>query len=262
MLMNAIGVGLACMLVKWGNWWGMMGWDRPMMASTITGILLGHPTEGIVIGASLELVYMGTQSMGGVLPQDYAIGGVFGSAFAILIGAKMSVAVALSIPFSMLGTLLYDLFKFIPTAWTTKFQEYLNRHDIKGFKRLWDLQATIFLTMWFLIGFVSILAGTTAIKSLVSAIPPVIQNSLTVAAGMLPALGMALLLVTLWDKKLAPYFFIGFGLVAFFKGTLIEVAFLATAIALIVAVSELNKIQGVKRSSVQQTEEEDFFDDK
>ena len=101
MLVEAFAVGFSCVLVKFGAWRGAMGWDRPMIASTITGVLLGHPVEGITIGAALELVYLGAQSMGGVLPQDYGIGGVFGCAFAILASTRPSVAVALSIPFSM-----------------------------------------------------------------------------------------------------------------------------------------------------------------
>ncbi|EIW12495.1 PTS system, mannose-specific IIC component [Lactiplantibacillus pentosus KCA1] len=262
MLVEAFAVGFSCVLVKLGAWWGAMGWDRPMIASTITGILLGHPVEGITIGAALELVYLGAQSMGGVLPQDYGIGGVFGCAFAILASTKPSVAVALSIPFSMLGTLIYDLFKFWATSLVTKFQKHLEEHRIGAFKRLWYSQAIVYLAMWFLLGFISILVGTTAIKTLVNTIPTVIMHSLTVAAGMLPALGMALLMISLWDKKLAPYFFIGFGLVAFFKGTLIEVAFIGAAVAVLAIIGQLTTTKHVKSQEENVTnEEEDFFND-
>ncbi|WP_057002504.1 PTS mannose/fructose/sorbose/N-acetylgalactosamine transporter subunit IIC [Agrilactobacillus composti] len=267
MLMQALAVGLACVLVKFGAWWGAMGWDRPMIASTITGILLGKPVEGITVGAALELVYMGTQSMGGVIPQDYGLGGIFGCAFAILVSAKPSVAVALSIPFSMLGTLIYDLFKFWATSLVTRFQTHLENHQIKAFKRLWNIQAFVYLLMWFLLGFISILAGTSAIKALVNMIPTVIMNSLTVAAGMLPALGMALLMISLWSKKLAPYFFIGFGLVAFFKGTLIEVAFLGAAVAFLAVIGQIgkhtngNNAQPKTAESAEESEEEDFYND-
>ncbi|MFC6295203.1 PTS mannose/fructose/sorbose/N-acetylgalactosamine transporter subunit IIC [Lactiplantibacillus daoliensis] len=265
MIMQALAVGLACALVKFGAWWGAMGWDRPMVASTITGILLGHPVEGMTVGAALELVYMGTQSMGGVLPQDYGLGGVFGCAFAILATAKPSVAVALSIPFSMLGTLIYDLFKFWATSLITRFQKHLEDHQIGAFKRLWFTQATVYLTMYFLIGFISILLGTNAIKALVNNIPTAVMSSLTVAAGMLPALGMALLMITLWDKKLAPYFFIGFGLVAFFKGTLIEIAFLGAAIAVLAIIGQLTNHKTDKVAATTEdattSEEEDFYND-
>lgn len=267
MIMQAFAVGMACVLVKFGAWWGAMGWDRPMIASTITGILLGHPIEGITVGAALELVYMGTQSMGGVLPQDYGIGGIFGCAFAILVSAKPSVAVAISIPFSMLGTLVYDLFKFWATSLVMRFQKHLENHQIGAFKRLWRWQAGVYLLMWFLLGFISILLGTTAIKALVNNIPAVIMHSLTVAAGMLPAMGMALLMIALWDKKLAPYFFIGFGLVAFFKGTLIEIAFIGTAVAVLAIIGQLHQhksTQAVPNAGVtpdEESEEEDFFND-
>jgi len=265
MLVNALMVGIALTIQKWGDWYGSLGFNRPMIACTITGFLLGDLKAGIMIGAALELVYLGSISLGGVMPQDFGLGSVFGAAFGIILGSKTSVAVALSIPISMLGTLVYQLFKIWATALVPRFETHLKNHNIKAFNRLWQAQRGVYLLMWFLLGFIGLAAGTDAIKALVNAIPAQVMSGLTVAAGMLPAVGIALLMITLWNKNLAPWFFLGFGVVAFFKGTMIEVAFIGICIAVLVAVGDLNKRQQAKvvtkDTSEDKSVEEDFFND-
>ncbi|WP_334332199.1 MULTISPECIES: PTS mannose/fructose/sorbose/N-acetylgalactosamine transporter subunit IIC [unclassified Companilactobacillus] len=262
MLVNALMVGIALTIQKWGDWYGSLGFNRPMIACTVTGILLGHMKEGIMIGAALELVYLGSISLGGVMPQDFGLGSVFGAAFGILLSSKTSVAVALSLPISMLGTLVYQLFKIWATALVPRFEKHLRDKNINAFNRLWQVQRGVYLLMWFALGFIGIAAGTDAIKALVNAIPDQIMNGLTVAAGMLPAVGIALLMITLWDKTLAPWFFLGFGVVSFFKGTMIEVAFIGICIAVLVAVSDLKKNREAKvQTTNKENVEEDFFND-
>ncbi|QFR24678.1 PTS mannose/fructose/sorbose/N-acetylgalactosamine transporter subunit IIC [Schleiferilactobacillus harbinensis] len=269
MFVNALMVGLALTIQKFGDWYGSLGFNRPMVAGTIVGILLGHPTQGIMIGAALELVYLGSISLGGVMPQDFGMGSVFGTAFGILLSSKTSVAIALSLPISMLGTLVYQVFKIWATALVPRFEVHLKEHNIKAFNRLWQMQRAVYLGMWFVLGFVGIMAGTNAIKALVNAIPQPIMNGLTVAAGMLPAVGIALLMITLWNRNLAPWFFLGFAVVSFFKGTMIEVAFIGICIAMLVAVADLaNRHKGSNdtpttngASASDEDVEEDFLND-
>lgn len=259
MIIKAMLVGLALTIQKWGDWYASLGFNRPILAGTITGICLGDVKSGIMIGASLELVYLGSISLGGVMPQDFGLGSVFGTAFGILLRAKPSVAIALSLPISMLGTIIYQLFKIWATALVPRFATHLKNHNIHAFNRLWQWQRIMFLLMWFMVGFLGIALGTNAIKELVNAIPAPIMSGLTVAAGMLPAVGFALLMITLWDRKLAPWFFLGFAIVSFFKGTMIEVAFIATCIAILIAIADLSN-KKVSTDTVDSVEE-DFFNE-
>ncbi len=265
MIVQAILVGLAVAVEKAGDWWGSLGFNRPMIAGAVTGLLLGDLRQGIIIGAALELVYLGSISLGGVMPQDYGLGSVFGAAFGIILGQSTSVAIALSLPISMLGTLVYQLFKIWATGLVSRFEKHLINHNIKAFNRLWNIQTIVYLFMWFCVGFIGIAAGTNAIKALLNVIPDVVMNSLTVAAGMLPAVGIALLMITLWNKELAPWFFLGFAIVSFFKGTMIEVAFIGIAIAVLVAISQIGKnkqtVQPQQSAASTNDVEEDFFNE-
>ena len=50
------------------------------------GLVLGDLQSGLAIGASLELLFMGSISIGAYVPPDETIGGVLACAFAIQLG--------------------------------------------------------------------------------------------------------------------------------------------------------------------------------
>lgn len=285
MLMNAFIVGIVVMLAKFFDWWGSTSAQRPIVCVSLLGILLGHPAEGIIMAAQLELVFLGNVSLGGVMPSDFTLGSIFGAAFAMILGKDIESAITLALPLSMLGTFLYSSMKIVVTSLVPKFESFIANKNIKGFKRLWLVQITCFELCYFILGFVCILAGTDAVKALIEALPSWIQSSMTVAAGMLPALGMALLLKSLWEKSVAPYYFIGFGLGAFFiynnttavkiiDGaaqvtnvstkilSLVQISFIGAIVAALIIFSELRKAkQTNKPVEINSNESEDFFDE-
>ncbi|MGL9878719.1 PTS mannose/fructose/sorbose/N-acetylgalactosamine transporter subunit IIC [Enterococcus sp. DIV0240d] len=260
----ALVVGLAIMIGKFFDWWMFSMLSRPIFLVSIVGVLLGSPVEGVMLGASLELIFIGTTFIGGVMPQDIIIGSVFASALAIVYGQDASVAVALSVPLSLLGSVYWNFFKGGVTFVAEKFEKLIDERNLSGFRKLWIAQYATFLLSYFLIGFIGFYLGAEYINIAVEAIPEWITASMSVAAGMLPALGMALLMLTLWDRETAPYFFIGFALVAFFGGNLISIAFIGVAIATIIGFNEVKKnnkpeVSTTNGMSLDDDEEEDFF---
>src|SRR5699024_8460272 len=124
---------------------------------------------------------------GGVVPQDIIIGSVFASAAAMVYGQDTSVAVTLSVPLALLGSLFWNFFKGLITVVAERFEKLIEAKNITGFKRLWAAQYATFLLSYFLIGFFGFLLGADAINGFVEMIPEWVSASLSVAAGMLPA---------------------------------------------------------------------------
>ena len=54
-------------------------------------------------------------------------------------------------------------------------------------------------------------------EKLLGVIPEFVQTGMDITAALLPALGFAMLAQTMMNKKVAPFFFIGFFLVAYLK---------------------------------------------
>ena len=59
--------------------------------------------------------------------------------------------------------------------------------------------------------------GQKAVTAFMDAIPKWLTNGFGVMGGLLPALGFALTMFVIGDKKLLPWFFIGFFIVAYLK---------------------------------------------
>ncbi|WP_390405765.1 PTS mannose/fructose/sorbose/N-acetylgalactosamine transporter subunit IIC [Lacticaseibacillus jixiensis] len=292
MLVNALIVGFVVAFAKFFDWWFSSMLSRPIFVVALLGVLLGHPKEGIILGAQLELIFLGNVSLGGVMPTDFTLGSIFGAAFAMTLGSNLNTAIALAVPISMLGTLLYTVMKMVITALVPRFEKLIKEKNIKGFNRLWFFQMCGYELAYFLLGFIVIIAGSGAIKALVANIPAWVQSSMTVASTMLPAIGLALLLKMLWNKSLAPYYFLGFGMGAFFlydkattgtiakhavtlaytstkSLTLVQIAFFGFIIAALVTMSELHKQKKLDDQQSNQNhsskddddESEDFFND-
>ena len=261
--------------------------QRPIFCVSILGALLGHPVEGIMLAAELELVFLGNVSLGGVMPSDFTMGSLFGAAFALLLGKDVATAITLALPLAALGTLLYSCMKVAVTSLVPRFEKTIRDKNISAFKRLWVLQFCCFELCYFLLGFICILVGTEAVKAFIEMLPAWVQASMTVASTMLPALGMALLMKSLWSKENCPYYFLGFALGAFFfyrnvtgvsiaEGaatvsassvkilSLVQISFIGAVIAALIIFAELRRIKDQAAKPAADTtldESEDFFND-
>lgn len=77
--------------------------NRPIIIAPMVGFVLGDLKAGLIMGASLELVFMGAIQVGAAVPPDVLIGAALGTAFAILSGAGPEVAITLGLPIALFG---------------------------------------------------------------------------------------------------------------------------------------------------------------
>ena len=56
---------------------------RPLVSGCLTGMILGDPAQGTMIGATINLMYVGFISAGGALPGDMCLAGILGAALGI-----------------------------------------------------------------------------------------------------------------------------------------------------------------------------------
>lgn len=111
MIVKAFLVALVMFIAKFADHgWGQPLIERPICCSALVGLVLGDLRAGVMIGASLELVFLGTITIGGALPADLAVGSVLATAFSILLGQEQEVAIALAVPISLLATYVYQVF--------------------------------------------------------------------------------------------------------------------------------------------------------
>ena len=114
MLVKAILLGLVSLVaVVDSRLIGRQNIGRPLILSTLAGLVLGDMKQGIILGASLELMSMGFVSIGAAGPPNMQLGSVIATAFAILSGATTEEALSLAIPVAVAGEFLSVLMRMV-----------------------------------------------------------------------------------------------------------------------------------------------------
>ena len=145
--------------------------------------------------------------MGASIPPDVVTGGILGTAFAITAGAGTETALVLGLPIATLTLILKNIYLglLIPIM-SQKLISMLKKEHI-GVERMHLLAGFGLSFMLALIVTISFAVGSNTIKGLLDLIPEFIQHGLSVATGIIPALGFAMLARLLINKQVAPYFF-------------------------------------------------------
>ena len=87
---------------------------QPLVACTLIGIVSGHPTEGIMLGGSLQMLALGWANIGAAVAPDAALASVASAIIMVLAlsggttdtTTAISTAIALAVPLSVAGLFL------------------------------------------------------------------------------------------------------------------------------------------------------------
>lgn len=235
MLLKAILLGLVGVVaVIDSRLIGRQNIGRPLILSTLAGLVLGDVKMGVMLGASLELISMGFVSIGAAGPPNMQLGSIIATAFAIISGASTETALTIAIPVAIVGEFMSIIMRMIIAQFShiaDKAIEHENYRRAKNIHIYWSFIFNAFV--YFVPIFLTVYFGTDLVKDMVNIIPEVITNGLTVAGNLLSALGFAMLLSTMLSKKMFPYFLFGFLVVAYSGLDLIGLTLFAVILAYI-----------------------------
>lgn len=208
--------------------------NRPIVVAPLVGLVLGDLHTGIVIGATLELVFMGAFPVGASNPPDFVSGTIISTAYVILSGREVTSAIVLAVPIATL-VLLFDNFMmtFVLTWGAHLADSYAEKGDIKGVERIqiiFGIGNKVVLSLVVGLGFV---LGVPVIEKILSYIPEFVTYGLDVAAGVIPVIGFAMLARMMISKKTAAFLMIGFLMAAYLNISVTGIALFGLAIALI-----------------------------
>lgn len=233
MLMQAVLLSILASLlsIEWMN--GHFGFSRPLVAGMLTGIVLGDMTQGIIIGASLQLIFMGINGVGAAVPPDQTIGTIIATAFAILTGQGTEIALTLAIPVAVAAQALDILGRTFTTIFIHMADKFAQKGEYRKLEFAHYAGVLVHFVRVSVIVFPAIYFGVDAVQDFIAIIPEAILRGLEVSGGMLPAVGFGMLLTMLNIPYLFPFYFIGFALATFGGFSTIGVTVLAISVALI-----------------------------
>ena len=224
--------------------------SRPLFTGPIVGLIMGDVTTGIIIGASLEAMFMGSIMVGSAVPPEVYASSVLSIAVAIQSGTGVGTAVALALPLSIFLQMWRNFCYAIPGSWAGKqIEKAVNERNIKkaNLLHLTVVPLSIGIPSALLV-FVAVAFGADTINTVLNAIPTVVMDGFNVAAGVLSCVGLALLIKMMSNSKVLPYLFLGFICVIYLGMDVIGVAVAGLCIAFI----------AVSNMEFDTVEEEDF----
>lgn len=214
---------------------GRQNIGRPLILSTLAGLVLGDVKMGVMLGASLELISMGFVSIGAAGPPNMQLGSIIATAFAITSGASTETALTIAIPVAIAGEFMSILMRMAIAQFSHIADKAIENGNYKKAKHIHIYWSFIFNSfVYFIPIFLTVYFGTDLVKDIVDMIPAVITNGLNVAGNVLSALGFAMLLSTMLSKKMFPYFLLGFLIVAYSGLNLIGLTLFMVIVAYII----------------------------
>ena len=184
--------------------------NRPIVLGALTGLVLGDLKQGVIMGGTLELAYVGAVSIGAYVPPDMACGTVLGTAFAIEAGMGPETALALSYPIAAARQAIGTLGTPIGLWFLHRCDKYAAEGNVKKFERGYWLCAFVGKLIFLPITPLAFYFGSDAVISLINLLPQFVIDGIGIAGGLLPALGFAMLAQMIMNRKVVVFFFLGF----------------------------------------------------
>ena len=191
---------------------------RPLVACTLTGIALGNPTVGIMVGGSLELLALGWMNVGAAMAPDSALASTVSTIIAVAsVGdasstkSAIAAAIGVAVPLAVAGQALTIFVRTIAIFFAHQADRFAEQANYRGI-------AIMHFTALGLQGLrvavptaaVAILADGETVKDTLEAIPKVITDGLNIAGGFIVVVGYAMVINMMKARKLMPFFFLGF----------------------------------------------------
>lgn len=177
---------------------------------------------------------LGIAAFGGASVPDFFTGAVLGTAFAVISGKGAEYGIGLAVPVSLLMLQLDVVARFCNVFLLHRVDRAIEDMRINSIPRLvlsgsflWGLSRAIPILLMLLV-------GDAAVSTITENTPEWLMNGLRTAGGVLPVVGVAILLHYLPAKQYIPYLLLGFFLSAYLQVPMLGISIVGVIAALLV----------------------------
>ena len=250
-----------CGIVYWlavGNlpFVGLWSLQRPLVCGLVTGLILGHPVQGAVIGATINLVYLGFMSAGGSMPADMALAGILGTAYAIAGGLDTDTALALAVPIGILGTIVWAGRMTFDSFFVHIADNYIEKEE---YHKIWRANVLFPQIMCFCMTAIpcafAAYFGANYIQGIINMLSGKVLTVFQIIGGLMPALGIAITLQYIFKGESRIFLFAGFLLAVYSGLPLLTLGIIALIVAIVyVQMTSVNEAAAATAASDQRGE--------
>lgn len=213
---------------------GLWSLQRPLVCGLVTGFILGDPVQGAVIGASINLVYLGFMSAGGSMPADMGLAGILGTAYAIAGGLDAQTALALAVPIGILGTIVWYLRMTFDSVFVHMVDGFIEKEQ---YNKIWIGNVLLPQIFAFVICVIpctlAAYFGANYIQGILNLLSGRILTVFQIIGGLMPALGIGITLMYIFKGEAKVFLFLGFVLAVYSGFGLLTLGVIALLVAII-----------------------------
>lgn len=204
----------------------------------IAGLIMNVVETGLLIGGTFQLMAMGLAGYGGASIPNYNTAIWIAVPYVVASGteAPIELALAIGVPVATLGIQLDVIAKTVNSFWFHVAEKHVEKREYKklyrdiligeyGFGRAalgQTLPVVIFLVF-----------GEPIVEALITYMPAWLTTALSAVSGVLPALGMAMLMLYMPVKENFHFLILGFVLYVYFGQSILAITLIGTVIAVV-----------------------------
>ncbi|MFQ9514988.1 MAG: PTS sugar transporter subunit IIC [Eubacterium sp.] len=233
-LLQGLLLALVVFAFAWDARWECFFVFHPIIICFAAGVILGDIPLGLEAGAIAELSYLGLTTVGGTVPPNALIAGMMTVVLAYKSGISAETALGLSLPFALLMQWIVIACQSLFSGFNAKLEQAAKENNMKNYRFYLFLPELILTLLYALVAFLSVYALQDVLSNFVNSFPEFVSHGFEIAGGLLPGLGLALLLKVMLKKDNVPYLIIGFLIMSILKpDNVLPIALFAVALALI-----------------------------
>jgi mannose PTS system EIIC component len=202
-----------------------------MIYSVLVGIIMGNPLTGLIVGATIQLMSLGVAAIGGSSAPNYGMAAIIATAITISTKEPMAVGLAVGIAAGALGVQLDVLVKILNGFVVRKAHVFCEEKKFGKMERILYLGPIMFFLSAAVPTFIVCIFGSNVANFIVHKMPAWFTSGLTIATGLLPVIGMGMLLNYMPAKKYFGFVAIGFVLAAYAELSVLPIAIIGGAVA-------------------------------
>lgn len=234
---------------------------RPLLTGTVTGLIMGDLPQGLLIGATLELMWMGIGNVGAYSAPDVVTGAIIGTALGISSGGGVAAGIALAIPVALLSQQLLVLCRTANCALVPVAERMAEKGNFDGVIKLVIPPAFMYFLARAVPAFLACYFGSDMVASVVDALPESVMSGLAVASKIVPAIGIALLLMMMLKQGNGWVFLLlGFTLSTYLGLSTLPITIISLAFAVLFDLASEKKAAPAVAAGTAATDDEEDYD--
>ena len=218
----------------------VMSWFS-VIVGTISGLIMGDLNTGLMIGGTFQLMSLGVAALGGASAPNYGLATIIGTFIAVRTGTGIDAAVGVGLPVGLLAIQLEVVVRIVNNFVAHKMQSDNNEGKWKNMNRIAWVGPLLCSLQTIIPTVIVVCFGANVVNFILDVIPQWVTDGLSIAAGMLPVVGIGMLMRYMPVKKFLPFILIGFILSAYLSMPVLGIAIVGFAAAFWYFTTEMKK---------------------